>query len=66
MKTYELITKFIDGEELKLKGVSDYGLEDGYWYVTKNGYRIFLNSSEVKYIGRVFDIENIKVGEMNG
>ena len=66
METYELKARFKDGHEVKLKGVSDYGIKNDFWYAIKNGYKIFFNPDEVVYMGRVFDIENGRVGEING
>lgn len=68
MGKYEIKIKFIDGEELYLDNVTDYGIDGGgkNYYAIKNEYKMFLNANEVKYIGRVFDIENVKAGEVNG
>ena len=68
MVKYEIKIKFIDGEELYLDNVTDYG-RDGdrkNYYAIKNEYKMFLNANEVRYIGIVFDIENVKAGEVNG
>lgn len=58
MATFEIMVKFTDDRELILKSVADYGIQDEHYYVVKNGYKIFINLSEVKYIGRTFDINN--------
>lgn len=58
MGTFEVMVKFTDDTELILEEVTDYGIYEESYYVVKNRYKTFINSSEVKYIGRTFDINN--------
>ena len=59
-EVYAVRVKFVDGEILELKDVHEYGQLDGSedYYISKNGYDIYLNGREIKYIGRIFDIDN--------
>lgn len=59
-EVYAVRVKFVDGEILELKDVHEYGqLDDSEdYYISKNGYDIYLNGREIKYIGRIFDIDN--------
>lgn len=56
--TYNVKIVFIDGETLIINDASDITLlsKDNVYSVTKNGYRLFLNQEQIKYIGRQFDI----------
>ena len=52
--------QFIDGTELIIEDATDWGFnkDGGIYYISKNGYKIFINPTQVKYIGREFDINN--------
>ena len=56
--TYTVKIVFVDGETLIIDGASNITLlsKDNAYFVEKNGYRIFFNQEQVKYIGRQFDI----------
>lgn len=60
---YDLIIKFVDGEELHLTNVTSYKkfTDNAVYSVMKNGYQVFFNCDQVKYIGRWFDITNQEV-----
>ena len=54
----EVEVHFIDGGKITIKEVNSIIPTDGEYRVVKNGYNIFFNKLQVKYIGRVFDIDN--------
>lgn len=58
--TYTVVIQFLDGERLTIKGVSEYisNNNTGTYAVVKNGYKMFFNKKEVKYIARDFDIKD--------
>ena len=58
--TYKVKIVFVDGETLIIDGASNITLlsKDNAYSVEKNGYRIFFNQEQVKYIGRQFDVNN--------
>ena len=57
--TYSVTIVFVDGTMLQIDGASDFGLDGAKtYYVQKNGYNMFFNPTEVKYIGRTFDLSN--------
>ena len=60
MGVYELRIVFIDGKILELERVSDYGYNQtaNAFFAAINGYRQFFNKDQVKYIGRIFDLDN--------
>lgn len=59
MTTYNVIIKFIDGEELIVHNVCDvvHDKPSNTYYIKKNGYFQFFNGSQIKYIGREFDLK---------
>lgn len=52
--------KFIDDTEMIVADATDYGFNSdcGFYYIVRFGYKIFINPTQVKYIGREFDINN--------
>ena len=52
--------KFIDGSEMVITDADNYGynIDSQTYYVIRFGAKIFFNPSQVKYIGREFDINN--------
>ena len=55
--------KFIDGEELTISDVEDYGqTDDGDYYLTRFGYDMYFTARQIKYIGRKFDLDNQQKG----
>jgi hypothetical protein len=52
--------KFIDDSEMVITDADTYGYysDSQLYYVLRYGYKIFFNPSQVKYIGREFDINN--------
>lgn len=58
--TFDVRVVFNDGEILQLHSVLNYGYFEtsNSYYVEINGYRQFFNKEQVKYIGRVFDLDN--------
>ena len=57
----EIKVVFRDGEILIVSGVTNYIAQEKFYEIHKNGYRIFLNVDEVKYLGRTFDLNNKEV-----
>ena len=57
----EIKVVFRDGEILIVSGVTKYIAQENFYEIQKNGYRIFLNVDEVKYLGRTFDLNNKEV-----
>lgn len=49
---------FIDGTEKEFTDIDDYRVDENFIMLIRFGYRMFFNSSQVKYIGRKFDIDN--------
>jgi len=59
MKTFDVVVRFINSEEIIIKNCSAYTLGDnGFIIVGKNEYRMYLNNEQVMYIARKFDIKN--------
>ena len=58
MPVYNVIIKFVDKTDKVIKKVSDLSFDNecNCFYVVKNGYRIFIPSENVLYIGREFDL----------
>lgn len=58
MPGYDVIIKFVDKTDKVIKKASDFGLnnECNYFYVVKNGCRIFIPRENVLYIGWEFDL----------
>lgn len=57
---YTVVIQFLDGEKLTIEGVREYTSNNntGTYTVEKNGYLMFFNKKEVKYIARDFDIRD--------
>lgn len=57
---YNVKIKFIDDSEMVISDAEGYGYnaDSQSYYVIRFGYRMFFNASQVKYIGREFDINN--------
>lgn len=57
----DIKVSFADGTVLQIEGVKGYCVGDkqyaGTYMVEKNGHIIYLNQSEVRYIGYTEDIE---------
>ena len=62
MVVCEVRVVFVDGQQLELEDVSEYGYNENSnsYYVVKNNRRQFFNKDQVKYIGRIFDLDNEK------
>lgn len=59
----DMIVIFKDGHTMEFSDIEDYGsTDDGDYYLTRFGYDIYINSSEVRLIGRKFDVQNQKRG----
>ena len=59
----DMIVIFKDGHTMEFSDVEAYGsTDDGDYYLTRFGYDIYINSSEVRLIGRKFDVQNQKRG----
>lgn len=55
--------KFIDGEELVISDVEDWGETDsGDYYLTRFGFDTYFSAKQIKYIGRKFDLDNEQRG----
>ena len=59
---YNLLIIFTDGTDKIIESVSNYGAsEDGTrFYYEKNGYRSFLTSHSIRFVGREFDYKEKK------
>lgn len=57
----DVVVVFKDGHRMEFSEVTDYGVaDDGTWYVERFGtYDIWINSTEVRMIGRKYDVDNI-------
>ena len=55
---YDVTIKFVNRTNKVIKNVSDFGPNNdcNYFYVVKNGYKIFIPRENVLYIGREFDL----------
>ena len=60
MTKYEVRIEFIDGQTLDIEDATGYGYDEksNSYYVVKNDMRQFFNKEQVKYIGRIADLEN--------
>ena len=60
----DVVVVFKDGHRMEFSEVTDYGVaDDGTWYVERFGtYDIWINSTEVRMIGRKYDVDNIPRG----
>ena len=58
MPVYDVSIKFVNRTNKIIKKVSDLSFDNecNCFYVVKNGYRIFIPSENVLYIGREFDL----------
>lgn len=58
---FDLLTVFTDGTKKVIKDVDVYEIlanDLNFIYVKKNGFKIFVNPHEVRYIGNLSDLED--------
>ena len=59
MAVNDILIEFNNEEKIVIEKCESFTIypENGYVEVIKNGYRAFFNFSQIRYIGRKYDIE---------